>query len=249
MRLLYLDRSVGYRGRVTRPVQRRRTAKDRILQAADDLFYNEGIHTVGIDRVIAHAGVAKGSLYYSFTGKDDLVHEYLSHRHGVWADRVTTGIEGHTDPRERILAVYDVLGTLFAQPDYRGCAFVNATAEGAPDSIEAQAAATFRAWVHNLFLDLAIDTDAADPKQLARRLVLLYDGAVATAQMDKAPEAARTARRIAELVLDATGIRPRHHRPTRDSAQTPKRTRRPRGPRALSERSNAQPPAQRDAAR
>ena len=88
MRLLYLDRSVGYRGRVTRPVQRRRTAKDRILQAADDLFYNEGIHTVGIDRVIAHAGVAKGSLYYSFTGKDDLVHEYLSHRHGVWADRV-----------------------------------------------------------------------------------------------------------------------------------------------------------------
>ena len=92
-------------------------------------------------------------------------------------------------------------------------------------------------------------TDAADPKQLARRLVLLYDGAVATAQMDKAPEAARTARRIAELVLDATGIRPRHHRPTRDSAQAPKRTRRPRNPRSLSERSNAQPPAQRDAAR
>jgi AcrR family transcriptional regulator len=190
---------------VTRPEQRRRTAKERILQAADDLFYNEGIHTVGIDRVIAHAGVAKGSLYYSFKGKDELVHEYLTHRHGKWAERVTAGVEAHTDPRARILAVFDVLGTLFAQPDYRGCAFMNAAAEAAPDSVEAQAATTFRAWVRTLFLDLATDTDTANPKQLAETLVLLYDGAVATAQMDKAPEAARTARRTAELVLDNVG--------------------------------------------
>jgi AcrR family transcriptional regulator len=192
---------------VTKPEQRRRTAKQRLLQAADDLFYSEGIHTVGIDRVIAHAGVAKGSLYYSFTGKDELVHEYLTHRHGKWAERVTAGIEAHTDPRARILAVYDVLGTLFAQPDYRGCAFMNATAEAAPDSVEAQAATTFRAWVHNLFLDLASDVDAGDPKQLAETLVLLYDGAVATAQMDRAPEAARTARRTAELILDNADLR------------------------------------------
>jgi AcrR family transcriptional regulator len=192
---------------VTRPEQRRRTAKQRLLEAADDLFYSEGIHTVGIDRVIAHAGVAKGSLYYSFTGKDELVHDYLTHRHARWAERVAAGIEAHTDPRARILAVYDVLGTLFAQPDYRGCAFMNATAEAAPDSVEAQAATTFRAWVRNLFLDLATDVDARDPKQVAETLVLLYDGAVATAQMDKAPEAASTARRIAELILDNASIR------------------------------------------
>jgi AcrR family transcriptional regulator len=192
---------------VTKPEQRRRSAKHRLLQAADELFYNEGIHTVGIDRVIAHAGVAKGSLYYSFTGKDELVHEYLTQRHGKWAERVTAGLEAHKDPRARILAVYDVLGTLFAQPDYRGCAFMNATAEAAPESVEAQAGATFRAWVHNLFLGLATDVQAANPKQLAETLVLLYDGAVATAQMDKTPEAARTARRTAELVLDNTAIR------------------------------------------
>jgi AcrR family transcriptional regulator len=192
---------------VTKPEQRRRTAKQRLLQAADELFYDEGIHTVGIDRVIAHAGVAKGSLYYSFAGKDELVHDYLTHRHARWAERVTAGVEAHTDPRARVLAVYDVLGTLFAQPDYRGCAFMNATAEAAPDSVEAHAATTFRAWVRNLFLDLATDVGARDPKQLAETLVLLYDGAVATAQMDKTPEAARTARRTAELVLDNAGIR------------------------------------------
>ena len=108
--------------------------------------------------------------------------------------------------------MYDVLGELFAQPDYRGCAFMHATAEAAPDSVEARAGATFRAWVHTLFLGLATDAGAADPKRLAETLVLLYDGAVATAQMDKAPEAARTARRTAELVLDNAGIRTRRRR-------------------------------------
>ena len=192
---------------MTRPEQRRRTAKERLREAADDLFYREGIHTVGIDRVIAHAGVAKGSLYYSFTGKDELVHDYLCQRHDRWAERVTAGIAAHTDPRARILAVYDVLGALFAQPDYRGCAFMNATAEAAPDSVEARAAATFRAWVHNLFLDLATDADARDPQQLAKTLVLLYDGAVANAQIDKTPDAARVAQRTVQLVLDNANIR------------------------------------------
>ena len=197
---------------VTRPEQRHRTAKQRLLRAADELFYNEGIHAVGIDRVIAHAGVAKGSLYYSFAGKDDLVRDYLTERHGKWADRVSAGIEAHTDPRERILAVYDVLGALFGEPDYRGCAFMNALAEAAPDSVEAQAATTFRAWVRTLFLGLAADADAEDPKQLAESLVVLYDGAVATAQMDKAPQAAQTARHLADLVLDAAGTRARRRR-------------------------------------
>ena len=197
---------------VTKPEQRHRTAKQRLLQAADELFYNEGIHAVGIDRVIAHAGVAKGSLYYSFAGKDDLVRDYLTERHGKWADRVSAGIEAHTDPRERILAVYDVLGALFGEPDYRGCAFMNALAEAAPDSVEAQAATTFRAWVRTLFLGLAADADAEDPKQLADSLVVLYDGAVTTAQMDKAPQAAQTARHLADLVLDAAGTRARRRR-------------------------------------
>jgi AcrR family transcriptional regulator len=210
---LYLDRSVGYGDGVTKPEQRRRTAKQRLLTAADELFYSEGIHSVGIDRVIAHAGVAKGSLYYSFAGKDDLVRAYLTERHGKWAERVNAGIEAHADPRERILAVYDALGALFAQPDYRGCAFMNAVAEATPDSVEARAASTFRSWVHSLFLGLAADAGAADPKQLVESLVVLYDGAVATAQMDKAPEAAQTARRTADLVLDSAGIRaPRRRR-------------------------------------
>jgi AcrR family transcriptional regulator len=191
---------------VARPVQRRRSAKERILAAADDLFYNEGVHTVGIDRVIERAGVAKGSLYYSFEGRDDLVRAYLTNRHGMWAARVSAGIEVHTDPRARILAVFDVLGELFTRPDYRGCAFLNAAAEAAEDSVEAKASRVFRDWVHELFLDLATNTTAPDPKALAQTLVLLYDGAVATSQMDRNPTAAQIARATAALVLDQAGV-------------------------------------------
>jgi AcrR family transcriptional regulator len=200
---------------VTRPEQRRRTAKQRLLLAADELFYNEGIHAVGIDRVIAKAGVAKGSLYYSFAGKDDLVREYLIGRHGKWAERVRAGIEAQTEPRERILAVYDTLGALFSQPDYRGCAFANALAEATPDSVEAQEVTAFRGWVRDLFLGLAAEAGVKDTKQLAESLVVLYDGAVATAQLDNSPAAAKVARRTAELVLDNAGIRARGRRRAR----------------------------------
>ena len=188
---------------MTRPVQRHRTAKARILQAADELFYAEGIHSVGIDRVIERAGVARGSLYYSFKGKDDLVHAYLTQRHSRWVERVSAGVSDHTDPRDRILAVFDVLGALFAQPDYRGCAFMNATAEAADGSVEMKMAKIFRGWIHELFLQLASATEAADPLKLARMLVVLYDGAVTNAQMDDAPSAAAIAKSTAELVLDA----------------------------------------------
>src|SRR6195952_6030647 len=97
--------------------------RQRLLEAADELFYNEGIHSVGIDRVIEKAGVAKGSLYYNFSGKDDLIKEYLLGRHAAWTARIDAAIAGEADPTAKILVVFDVLGELFAEPGYRGCSF------------------------------------------------------------------------------------------------------------------------------
>src|ERR1700709_2162113 len=105
---------------------KRQSARDRLLAASDELFYAEGIHTVGIDRGLDKAGVAKGSLYYNFAGgKDELVETYLANRHGLWQAKVESRIAAHTDPRERVLSVFDALGDLFSSPDFRGCAFVN----------------------------------------------------------------------------------------------------------------------------
>ncbi|UFS57552.1 TetR/AcrR family transcriptional regulator [Subtercola endophyticus] len=190
------------------PSTPKRSARDRLLAASDELFYTEGIHTVGIDRVIEKAGVAKGSLYYIFGGKDQLIEAYLFNRHQAWMHTVQQGLDAVDEPQAKILAVFDQLGTLFAQPDFRGCAFMNATAEALPGSPEDRAATKFRGWIHELFGELAGAAGATDPKALADQLVVLYDGANTTAQMDKTAAPARTAKTMAQLVLTATPFDP-----------------------------------------
>lgn len=176
----------------------------KLLAAADELFYNEGIHSVGIDRVIEKAGVAKGSLYYNFSGKDDLIKEYLFGRHASWTARIDAAVAAESDPKAKILAIFDVLGELFSQPDYRGCTFMNAVAEAPEGGPQLAAAATFRAWLHGMFNELVAPLDVSDPSLLSGQLVILYDGAVAAAQMDTSPGAAQTAKTLAAMVLEGT---------------------------------------------
>src|ERR1700712_1525754 len=107
----------------------RTSARERLLTAADELFYEEGIHSVGIDRIIERAGVAKASLYNTFGSKDELVRGYLQSRHEARQARLTTKLARYDDPRDRLLGVFDVMDELFAEPRFRGCAFLNASAE------------------------------------------------------------------------------------------------------------------------
>ena len=184
----------------------RLTARERLLAAADELFYKEGVHTVGIDRVIAHAGVAKASLYNTFGSKDELVRAYLQRRQQTRQERIQARLTTLDTPRERLLGVFDVLADVFAQPGYRGCAFQNASAEGPDDGTVSSVCDDIRGWTRTLFIDLAREAGAADPEGLARRLVLLYDGATVSARMDKDLEAAVVARAVAGMLLDAAGV-------------------------------------------
>src|ERR1700759_1924922 len=88
------------------------SARERLLAAANELFYDEGIHTVGIDRVIARAGVAKASLYATFGSKDELVRAYLEARADARRRRITERLAPIAAPRDRILAVFDLLAEL-----------------------------------------------------------------------------------------------------------------------------------------
>jgi AcrR family transcriptional regulator len=178
--------------------------RERLLAAADELFYNEGIHTVGIDRIIDKAGVAKGSLYYNFDGKDDLVRAYLLGRHASWSAEVDRAVAASTTPEEKVLSVFDTLGALFSKPDFRGCSFMNAVAEAQPGSAEVLAAGHFRAWVHELFAGLVDALDVENKVELGKQLIVLYDGAVASAQMDATAEPAKTARHLAEMLMRAS---------------------------------------------
>ncbi len=181
----------------------RPSARERLLAAANELFYNEGVHTVGIDRVIEQAGVAKASLYNTFGSKDELVRAYLQARHDNVAQRITHAVERYDTPRERLLAVFEGQGELFAQPDYRGCAFNRASAESHPGDATEQAAETYRRWVRALLTELATQAGAPEPDVLARQLHLLYDGSGQSARMDHDPTAAAAARAAAATLLDA----------------------------------------------
>lgn len=184
--------------------------RERLLAAADELFYGEGVNTVGIDRIIEHADVSKASLYKHFGSKDELIRAYLAARHAAWSERLTRELATrYQTPRERLLGVFDVLGELLADPGFRGCALVNASAEARPGSPVLGACDESRAWKRALLVELGEAAGAVDPDLLAEQLAQLYDGAQIGARMDRNPAAAATAARAAAAALLDAAIRPR----------------------------------------
>src|SRR5689334_6646480 len=106
------------------PASAKPSPRERLLDAATELFYAEGVQSVGIDRVIAHAGVAKASLYSTFVSKEGLVRAYLERLHEDLIGRLRAAAAEASDPLEGMLAVFDAQAALFNRPDFRGCAFV-----------------------------------------------------------------------------------------------------------------------------
>ena len=195
-------------------------ARERLLAAADKLFYEEGVNTVGIDRVIDAAGVAKATLYASFGSKEALIVAYLQGRLERRQDRIRRALAQIDSPRERILCVFDVLGWYINEPGFNGCAFMNASAESHPGSAVDDAARASRTWNRALFVDLAREAGVRDPERLAGQLVLLYDGALVSAHMDRDLDAAETAKATAAALLDAAQPRRRPTtRPARSRAR------------------------------
>ena len=180
------------------------SARERLLAAANHLFYEEGVHTVGIDRVIAEAGVAKASLYSTFGSKEELVHAYLAGRAERRQARISERIARFDTPRERIFAIFDLLAEVVAEPKYRGCAFINASAEGPRDEGKVFRVCTdTRVWTRELFVKLSRDAGAREPERLGRQLALIYDGVLVRASMDRNAQAIDEARTLVELALQA----------------------------------------------
>lgn len=186
------------------PKERAADARQRLLAAASELFYSEGVNSVGIDRVIERAGVAKATLYSAFGSKEELVRAYLRARHQATEQRMADELERrYATPRQRLIGVFEVQGLAFTDPGFRGCAFVSASAEAPPGGAVEQEADSYRAWVHSLFLDLATRAGAPDPAGLAQQLVLLYDGAGISAWLDRDPTARTAAATVAEALVGA----------------------------------------------
>lgn len=162
-------------------------ARRRVLDAASALFYAEGIHAVGIDRVIAEAAVAKATFYHHFPAKDDLVRAYLEEQSDII--KRATAPAGDTY-EERIVSVFDAMGEYACGPGFRGCAFLNAAAEYPdPDHPVRRVVAAHRAWFRGLMEDLLTAARHPDAERTATMLLMLRDALVVAAGLDDPAEA------------------------------------------------------------
>jgi len=176
----------------------------KILEAATRLFYDRGTLAVGVAEVAAAAGVSKVTLYRHFDDKDDLVAAFLTRR----SDRVSEWlreVSSHAQGPERVLALFDALEQWFREPAFNGCALVN----GAVEARGAQAAAREIAARHlQRHLDLLREL-SDDDEALARKLLLLVEGATTVAFVRNDPLAARDAKAVAGTLLRTASAPPR----------------------------------------
>jgi AcrR family transcriptional regulator len=179
------------------------SARDRIMQAASTLFYQEGVQNVGIDRIIAESGVAKMSLYNHFKSKDALIAAWLEQRDTNWREWFQNTVEKRaTEPAERLLAMFDALEEWFSQPDFRGCAFINSSVELVdPEHPGYQVAIAHQQALYDYILQLAKVAEIDNPDAVAEPLLLLVEGAIVVAMMRRSPAAVAHAKAAAETLI------------------------------------------------
>ncbi|MHC3425211.1 TetR/AcrR family transcriptional regulator [Streptomyces sp. DT18] len=155
-------------------------ARARLLGMATEIFYAEGIHSVGVDRIVAEAQVTRATLYRHFSGKDELVLAYLAGADSGIRAQVAGARAGADTAVERVRAVAGSIAEGIRSPGFRGCAFLNAVAEY-PDPAHPihQAVLAHRRWFLETVTELLAEAGCLPADRAGRHLVMLRDGAMA----------------------------------------------------------------------
>jgi AcrR family transcriptional regulator len=183
------------------------SARERILDASYELFSRQGVQAVGIDAIITRSGVARQTLYRHFDSKQDLVLAFLERREELWTkDWLQAEVKRRAaDPRERLLAIFDVFDGWFRRNDFEGCSFINVMLEMAdPADPIHRAGAAYLAGIRNFLEGLAREAGIADADTFARKWHILMKGSIiAAAEGDR--DAAQRAREMGQAVLAQHG--------------------------------------------
>ena len=183
-------------------------ARQRILDSAYDLFSRRGIRAVGVNELVARAGVAKTTFYNLFRSKDDVVLAFLEKREQLWTKAwvETEARQRGETPEAQLLAIFDLFDEWFKRDDFEGCSFINVLLE-----IDDRQHPVHRAAMRHLFnirsflRNLAEEAGVSDPDGFARRWHILMKGSiVAAGEGDR--EAARAAQNLGRLLLASEGI-------------------------------------------
>ena len=178
--------------------------RERIVDAAADLFYAQGIRAVSADKIIERAGITKVTFYRHFATKDELVVAYLERRAAWERDAVLSRSEAaHGDADETIRLVSEGIGAQACSPGFRGCPFINAAAEYAdPEHPVRKVVDSHRAWFHSMLEKLAASVGITDPA-VADELMMLRDGAMVTGYLGNAERVSAALLSASRAVLDA----------------------------------------------
>ncbi|WP_314648974.1 TetR/AcrR family transcriptional regulator [uncultured Microbacterium sp.] len=178
-------------------------ARERILAAAEELYYRKGFAAVGMDELRQAAGVSLRRLYGLFPAKTDIVAAVLARRHGEWESGLQAAVaDAGDDARARLLAVYGYLEDWFCSDGFRGCAFINAFGElGGTNPEVAEIVRAHKASFQRYMSELVARSGGSSA--LAAQLSILAEGAQSTAAISGDSSAAAQARAAAEVLVDA----------------------------------------------
>jgi len=184
--------------------------RQRLLAAARELFYGDGVCATGVSAVAERAGVTKMTLYAHFPSKEELVTAYLEDSDGRWRGFLEERLSGCEDPRDGLLAVCDAYREYFTAREMRGCAFVNCAAEFPdPGHPARRVIVRHKAGVQERLRDLAAEAGAREPVELAERLFVVLEGAYVTSALEGETGVLDRSRAFfAELVEAAVPDRP-----------------------------------------
>ncbi|MFC0328988.1 TetR/AcrR family transcriptional regulator [Paenibacillus sepulcri] len=186
-------------------MEKKRTAKERILATASELFYREGIRAVGIDRIIEESDVAKASFYRSFSTKDDLIVAYLQERGRLGRERVKEAELLHPDSvKEQLYMLLRQLVERMRQTGFRGCAYMNAVVEFPDEDHPAHRQAVenrLEQW--DTIERIATRGGARKPDELAFKMRLMCNGAMSTSYMHKERFRPDVFFEAAKLIIDS----------------------------------------------
>jgi len=185
----------------------KKPVRERLLKAAAELFYSDGVGATGIDAITARAGVAKMSLYNNFSSKADLVNTYIQARHAEWQELYRERLRHAATPQERVLAIFDSYVDHAAceyERGFRGCGLLNAAAELPMGDPGRATVASQKEEVERLFKEYLRDMrpgDGTSVNETAEHLSFLLEGAMARAGLDGHDARLKTARKIAVSIL------------------------------------------------
>jgi AcrR family transcriptional regulator len=189
-------------------VDRSRSGRDRILDAAYGLFSRAGVRAIGVDTITAQADVAKMTLYRNFASKNELALAFLMLREERWTEGwVQAEVLRRADtPAEQLLTIFEIFTEWFAREDFEGCAFITSLLEfdDRADPVR-QACVRHLANIRAFLCELATGAGAADPERFAAQWHILMKGSIVAAHEGDA-DAALKARELGLLLLAREGI-------------------------------------------